>query len=156
MVYAMEKNPYSKLISDITISMGCDVGCPFIGRDFDDNWGLSNSAEQSDDVFKKVIEQIWKRIIKLMNHLYDPLKQRVNPLILTNSKREFVGIKMRVYRQTGPGRNSRSRFLFSILSPRRIHDSKRSYRSRHQRIRIWNDMETACLISQLILRPIVI
>lgn len=38
----MEKKQYSKLISsipepDISISMGCDVGCPFIGRAFDDN-----------------------------------------------------------------------------------------------------------------------
>lgn len=42
----MEENgQYSKLISDIpepdiVISMGCNVGCPFIGRPFDDNWGL--------------------------------------------------------------------------------------------------------------------
>ena len=41
----MEKTQYSKLISDIpapdiAISMGCNVGCPFIGRAFDDNWGL--------------------------------------------------------------------------------------------------------------------
>ena len=36
----MEKKQYSKLISSIPepdISMGCDVGCPFIGRAFDDN-----------------------------------------------------------------------------------------------------------------------
>ena len=41
----MEQTQYSKLISaiptpDIAISMGCNVGCPFIGRPFDDNWGL--------------------------------------------------------------------------------------------------------------------
>lgn len=40
----MEKEQYSKLISDIpepdiAISMGCNVDCPFIGRPFDDNWG---------------------------------------------------------------------------------------------------------------------
>ena len=37
----------SKLISeipevDMAISMGCNVGCPFIGRAFDDNWGLED------------------------------------------------------------------------------------------------------------------
>ena len=37
----MEKTQYSKLISDIpapdiAISMGCNVGCPFIGRAFDE------------------------------------------------------------------------------------------------------------------------
>ena len=41
----LEKKQYSKLISsipepDISISMDCDVGCPFIGRAFDDNWKL--------------------------------------------------------------------------------------------------------------------
>lgn len=35
----MEKTQYSKTFDkipnpDIAISMGCDVGCPFIGRDF--------------------------------------------------------------------------------------------------------------------------
>lgn len=38
----MEETQYSKLINDIpkpdiAISMGCNVGCPFIGRPFDDN-----------------------------------------------------------------------------------------------------------------------
>ena len=38
---------YSKLIRDIptpdiVISMGCNVGCPFIDRPFDDNWGLED------------------------------------------------------------------------------------------------------------------
>ena len=37
----MEKSQYSKTIDkiptpDIAISMGCDVGCPYIGRAFDD------------------------------------------------------------------------------------------------------------------------
>ena len=40
----MEQTQYSKQIldipkPDIAISMGCNVGCPFIGRVFDDNWG---------------------------------------------------------------------------------------------------------------------
>ena len=42
----MEQTQYSKLVSDIStpdiaISMGCDVGCPFIGRPFDDDWGFA-------------------------------------------------------------------------------------------------------------------
>ena len=43
---------------DMDISMGCDVGCPYIGRAFDDNWGLPDPTGQSDDVFIEVIEQI--------------------------------------------------------------------------------------------------
>ena len=45
----MELTQYSKLVSDIptpdiAISMGCDVGCPFIGRPFDDDWGFPRRA----------------------------------------------------------------------------------------------------------------
>lgn len=32
---------------DIAISMGCNVGCPFIGRAFDDNWGLEDPTGKS-------------------------------------------------------------------------------------------------------------
>lgn len=53
----MEKKQYSKLISsipepDISISMGCDVGCPFIGRVFDDNWKLEDPTGKTDDDFR--------------------------------------------------------------------------------------------------------
>ncbi|MBO5785419.1 MAG: arsenate reductase ArsC [Bacteroidaceae bacterium] len=63
----MEKTQYSKLIDkiptpDIVISMGCDVGCPYIGRPFDDNWGLPDPTGQSDDVFRDVIRQIEENI----------------------------------------------------------------------------------------------
>ena len=61
----MEKNgQHSKLISeipkvDITISMGCNVGCPFIGREFDDPTG------KSDEEFRLVISRIEKKIWEL-------------------------------------------------------------------------------------------
>ena len=66
----MEKTQYSKLISDIpepdiAISMGCDVGCPYIGRAFDDNWGLDDPTGQSDDAFLKVINEIHNKIMSL-------------------------------------------------------------------------------------------
>ena len=70
----MEKNQYSKLIDDIpepdiAISMGCNVGCPFIGRPFDDNWGLEDPTGKSDEEFKKVIHKIRINILELMQHL---------------------------------------------------------------------------------------
>ena len=61
----MEANSqHSKLITDIpdvdiAISMGCNVGCPFIGRAFDDNWGLEDPTGKSDD-----------HIDHHLNHLY--------------------------------------------------------------------------------------
>ncbi|CCK85081.1 ArsC1 [Lactobacillus equicursoris DSM 19284 = JCM 14600 = CIP 110162] len=65
---------YSKLIdqipqADIAISMGCDVGCPYIGRDFDDNWNLEDPTGQSDEVFKQVIQQIEKKVLQLKERL---------------------------------------------------------------------------------------
>ncbi len=70
----MEKTQYSKLISDIpkpdiAISMGCNVGCPFIGRPFDDNWGLDDPTGKSDSEFIKVIQEIEKRILELKSDL---------------------------------------------------------------------------------------
>lgn len=66
----MEQTQYSKTIGkiptpDIAISMGCDVGCPYIGRAFDDNWNLPDPTGQSDEVFKSVIAEIEKRIHNL-------------------------------------------------------------------------------------------
>ena len=59
----MEKEQYSKTIDkiptpDIAISMGCDVGCPFIGKAFDDNWNLPDPTGKTDDCFIEVIKQI--------------------------------------------------------------------------------------------------
>ena len=70
----MEKTQYSKLISDIpkpdiAISMGCNVGCPFIGRPFDDNWGLDDPTGKSDEEFRRVIEEIRKNILALKETL---------------------------------------------------------------------------------------
>ena len=64
----MEQNQYSKLIKDIpepdiAISMGCDVGCPFIGRPFDDDWQLSDPTGKSDEEFEKVIDEIKEKIL---------------------------------------------------------------------------------------------
>ena len=65
---------FSKLVSDIpepdiAISMGCNVGCPFIGRAFDDNWGLDDPTGKSDDDFKAVIQRIEENIIELKKRL---------------------------------------------------------------------------------------
>lgn len=66
----MEAEQYSKLIDDIpipdiVISMGCDVGCPYIGKPFDDNWELFDPTGQNDETFKIVISEIEKKILQL-------------------------------------------------------------------------------------------
>ena len=70
----MAKEQYSKLITDIpnldiAISMGCNVGCPFIGRAFDDNWGLEDPTGKSDEEFISIINQIEKLILDLKKQL---------------------------------------------------------------------------------------
>ena len=70
----MEQTQYSKLITDIpnpdvAISMGCNVGCPFVERGFDDDWGLIDPTGKSDEEFKKVIAEIERRVLKLRNEI---------------------------------------------------------------------------------------
>ncbi|MBQ4284653.1 MAG: arsenate reductase ArsC [Lachnospira sp.] len=70
----MEKTQYSKLVSDIpspdiAISMGCNVGCPYIGIAFDDNWGLEDPTGKSDDEFKRIIKEIENHILQLREEL---------------------------------------------------------------------------------------
>lgn len=68
-IYAidMEKTQYCKLMeeipkADIVISMGCQVECPYIGREFDDNWLLEDPTGKEDMVFKQTIQRIEEKI----------------------------------------------------------------------------------------------
>lgn len=60
---AQNSKTFDKIPSpDIVISMGCDVGCPYIGRNFDENWGIPDPTGKSDDEFIKVIDDIKNKI----------------------------------------------------------------------------------------------
>jgi len=70
----MEKAQYSKTIAeipapDIAISMGCGVACPFIGRPFDEDWGLEDPTGCPDEVFRDVIGRIEENILALRARL---------------------------------------------------------------------------------------
>lgn len=70
----MEATQYSKTFDeiptpDIAVSMGCDVGCPYIGRAFDDNWGLPDPTGKSDEEFIEVIERIKDNVLQLKEKL---------------------------------------------------------------------------------------
>ena len=70
----MEQTQYSKTFDkipmpDIAISMGCNVGCPFIIRPFDDNWELEDPTGKSDEEFIKTIKKIETCILQLKNQL---------------------------------------------------------------------------------------
>lgn len=66
----MESTQFSKTIDeipspDIAISMGCNVTCPFIGRNFDENWGLEDPTGKSDEFFLETIKKIEEKIKEL-------------------------------------------------------------------------------------------
>lgn len=68
----METSQYSKTFDmipspDIAVSMGCGVSCPYIGRDFDENWGLQDPTGQDDEAFICVIKQIEQYVLKMKN-----------------------------------------------------------------------------------------
>ena len=70
----MEQTQYSKLVSDIptpdiAISMGCDVGFPFIDRRFDVDWGLPDPTGKDDTEFERVIALIEENVLKLVHHI---------------------------------------------------------------------------------------
>lgn len=70
----MKKTQHPKLINDIpdvdiAISMGCNVGCPYIGKEFDDNWILDDPSGKNDEEFIKVIKQIEIKIKELKERL---------------------------------------------------------------------------------------
>ena len=70
----MELTQYSKTFEDLpepdlVISMGCDVGCPYIGKEFDDNWMLDDPSGKNDEEFIKVIKQIEIKIKELKERL---------------------------------------------------------------------------------------
>jgi len=66
----MEKDQFSKRIDqvpepDCIITMGCDVGCPYVGRTPDADWGLPDPTGKDDDTFRSVIAEIEKRILSM-------------------------------------------------------------------------------------------
>ena len=70
----MEATQKPKLFSqlpepDMVISMGCEVGCPYIGRELDVNWQLQDPTGKEDAVFLQTIAEIEKKILALRDSL---------------------------------------------------------------------------------------
>lgn len=66
----MEQTQHSKLLTDIpptniVITMGCNVQCPFLPCEHREDWGLDDPTGKSDEEFIKVIQTIEKNIINL-------------------------------------------------------------------------------------------
>ena len=66
----MEKTQSSKLLGDIpevdiVITMGCNVQCPYLPSKHREDWGIEDPSGKSDEEFRKVIQTIEEKILKL-------------------------------------------------------------------------------------------
>lgn len=70
----MEKTQFSKLISDIpqsdiVITMGCNVNCPYLPCKHREDWELEDPTGKSDNEFLKTARIIEKRILGLKERI---------------------------------------------------------------------------------------
>jgi arsenate reductase len=70
----MEASQFNKLVTDIptpdvVIYMGCDISCPSLPHQYDENWNLSDPTGKSDEEFIKIIKEIESDITHLIAEL---------------------------------------------------------------------------------------
>ncbi len=70
----MEKNQYSKLITDIptpdiVITMGCNVSCPALPCRHREDWGLDDPTGKDETIFLETIRNIHSKILKLKHDI---------------------------------------------------------------------------------------
>lgn len=70
----MEETQHSKLLDeigdiDILIKMGCNVICPFLPNQYEEDWGLDDPSGKSDEEFKKTIDIIEENIKSLAKRI---------------------------------------------------------------------------------------
>jgi len=71
----MEKEQYSKLISDIpqmdiVITMGCNVNCPYIPCKYREDWGLEDPTGKSDETFIQTAKVIEDKVRQLKEKIH--------------------------------------------------------------------------------------
>jgi len=67
----MEKSQFNKLVTDIpspdvVIYMGCDISCPSLPHQYDENWNLADPTGKSDEEFIKIIKEIEDDMTRLI------------------------------------------------------------------------------------------
>lgn len=70
----MESTQNSKLLTeipdvDIVIKMGCNVVCPFLPSQHEEDWGLDDPSGKSDEEFKIIIDKIELNIKQLADKI---------------------------------------------------------------------------------------
>ena len=66
----IEQTQHPKLLSeippvDIAITMGCNVECPFLPCERQEDWGLDDPTGKSDEEFVRVIRLIEQKVLEL-------------------------------------------------------------------------------------------
>lgn len=72
----MEQTQYSKLLNelpniDISITMGCNVVCPIMPSEYEEDWGLEDPTGKNDEEFIKTIKIIENKILDLKNRILE-------------------------------------------------------------------------------------
>ena len=70
----MEATQSSKLINeipevDVVITMGCNVVCPFVPNQHQEDWGLDDPSGKSDEEFKIIINIIESKVKQLAERI---------------------------------------------------------------------------------------
>lgn len=70
----MEETQRPKLLPeipevDIVIKMGCNVICPFLPSQHEEDWGLDDPSGKSDEAFKLIIQKIEDNVKILANKI---------------------------------------------------------------------------------------
>jgi len=70
----MEETQHSKLLDelpeiDIVIKMGCNVICPFLPSQYEEDWGLDDPSGKPDEEFHRVIDIIEKNMVDLSRRI---------------------------------------------------------------------------------------
>jgi len=72
----MEETQHSKLLDelpeiDIVIKMGCNVICPFLPSQYEEDWGLDDPSGKPDEEFHRVIDIIEKNMVDLSKRIIE-------------------------------------------------------------------------------------
>ena len=70
----MEETQHSKLLDelpeiDIVIKMGCNVICPFLPSQYEEDWGLDDPSGKPDEEFHRLIDIIEKNMVDLSRRI---------------------------------------------------------------------------------------
>lgn len=70
----MESTQFSKLWNtlppiDIVITMGCNVSCPALCCNYQEDWGLEDPTGKEDKAFMATMQEIEKKIIELKERI---------------------------------------------------------------------------------------